>query len=142
MSQRLAVAEEKPGELGVAGDSLQHLGGHGPGAGDLAAPGGVVAGERADVGHHDDLGLGPPTGAAASLVVGDTRGEQVQGVSPELIPSPAAIAIAGAVAVGRDAASGRDGAGAGCLLVLAAELFGAGAGCLLVLSAELFGGVL
>ena len=122
MSQRFAVAEEKPGELGVAGNSLKHLRGHGPGAGDLAAPGGIVAGEDADVGHHDDLGLGPPAGAAASLVVG-AGCEQVQGVGPELIPRPAALAIAGAVAVGQAAASGCGVAGAGCLLVLAAEFF-------------------
>ena len=93
--QRFAVSEDDPGELGVAGDALQHLRRHRPGAGYLAAPGGVLAGEDADVGHGDDLGFGPPPRPAASLgPFGIAGGQQVQGVGPELIPRPQTLAVA------------------------------------------------
>ena len=89
-----AVSEDDAGELGITGDALQHLRWHRSDAGDLAAPGQVLAGEHANVGHSDDLGFGPPPGAAGPGSVGVAGGEQVQSVGPELIPRPQTLASA------------------------------------------------
>ena len=61
-------------------------------------PGGIVAGEDADVGHGDDLGFGASPGAAGLGPLGVPGGEQVQGVGPELIPRPQALAAVQAAA--------------------------------------------
>ncbi len=63
--------------MGIAGDALQHRPGYRPGAGDFAAPGGVVTGEGTDIGHHEDFSFGPPNRAAAVFVVGGAGGQQV-----------------------------------------------------------------